>query len=310
MIYLVGAWFPASYRGRTLALLSAIGPFTAVFGGPLSGLILNLEAWGLKGWQWMFILEGGPTIIFGFFMYYLMRNGIDDAEWLEPGEKQWLRDRLARESVSPANEDGAFKLRYLLDPRILTLGLTFFGSASVGFSVMFFLPQITKEFGLGDLDALLLAALPPASGVIAMLLWGRHSDKTGERIKHGLAALAVSAIGGFVTSMSSDPTIRITGLCVMLAGAYAFLPCFWSIPSTIFSGATAAAAIAMIQSVGNISGFVGPSIMGAVKQHTGNFNLGLQIASIFAVMGMVALLASMQVVERHARRTAEAPSAA
>jgi ACS family tartrate transporter-like MFS transporter len=290
LFYLAGVWFPDSHRGRVLATLSTINPLAALIGAPISGVLLGIEALGLRGWQWMFILEGLPTVVLAVIVWLLMRDSPADAEWLDAHERAWLENQVRVMPAGAAARQSEFSWQGLFSPRVLALSATLFGAASIGFSVMFFLPQIIKQMGLSDFQAVMASALPPATGVVAMLLWGRHSDRTGERAWHTLAGLVTAIVGVLVTSSFSEPVVRMVGLCITVGGAYAFMPCFWTFPGRFLTGAAAAAGIAMINSVGSISGFIGPSLMGTMRDLTGSFDWGLRVTAVLAACGALAFV--------------------
>lgn len=290
IIYYLTCWFPARDRARIIALFMVALPLSSVIGAPLSTALLGIDAAGLRGWQWMFLLEAIPTIVLGFVVLRVLPDRHTDVAWLTSEEKNWLTHELAGET--PAHGAHTQSLRQaLLLPRVWRYGLVYFCVLVGLYGFSFWLPQIIASLGtLTYLQVGAVTAIPYSLACIALVLWGRHSDATGERSWHValpplLAALALAA-GGWL----SDPIAAFGGLCLAAIGIYAGLPAFWALASRGLQGAAAAGAIALINSLGNIGGFLGPAAIGFVKERTGSFAISLLFIASCLVVGAIVVL--------------------
>jgi ACS family tartrate transporter-like MFS transporter len=284
IIYYLTCWFPARDRARIIALFMIALPLSSVIGAPISTALLGIQAAGLHGWQWMFLLEAIPTIVLGFAVLWLLPDRPGDVAWLTRKEKVWLGSQLAIDATEHGEHTHSLKQALLL-PRVWRYGLVYFCVLVGLYGFSFWLPQIIASLGtLSNLQVGAVTTIPYALACVALVLWGRHSDATGERVWHValppmLAALALAA-GGWLTA----PVAAFGGLCLAAIGIYAGLPAFWALASRGLQGAAAAGAIALINSLGNIGGFLGPFAIGMVKERTGSFTLSmLFIASCLAV---------------------------
>jgi ACS family tartrate transporter-like MFS transporter len=238
----------------------------------------------------MFLLEAIPTIVLGFVVLRALPDRHTDVSWLTPDEKNWLTHELASES--PAHGAHTQSLRQaLLLPRVWRYGLVYFCVLVGLYGFSFWLPQIIASLGkLTYLQVGAVTAIPYSLACIALVLWGRHSDATGERSWHValpplLAALALAA-GGWLT----EPVVAFGGLCLAAIGIYAGLPAFWALASRGLQGAAAAGAIALINSLGNIGGFLGPAAIGFVKERTGSFAISMLFIASCLVVGAVVVM--------------------
>jgi ACS family tartrate transporter-like MFS transporter len=284
IIYYLTCWFPARDRARIIALFMIALPLSSVIGAPISTALLGIQAGGLHGWQWMFLFEAIPTIVLGFVVLRFLPDQIGDVAWLTKEEKVWLARELATEKVAHGAHTHSLR-QALLMPRVWRYGLVYFCVLVGLYGFSFWLPQIIASLGkLTNLQVGAVTTIPYALACVALVLWGRHSDATGERAWHvalppALAALALAA-GGWLT----DPVAAFGALCLAAVGIYAGLPAFWALASRGLQGAAAAGAIALINSLGNIGGFLGPTAIGFVKERTGSFAISLvSIASCLAL---------------------------
>ncbi len=284
IIYYLTCWFPARDRARIIALFMIALPLSSVIGAPISTALLGIEAGGLHGWQWMFLLEAIPTIVLGFVVLRFLPDRPSDVAWLTRLEKVWLGSQLATEASMHGAHAHSLKEALLL-PRVWRYGLVYFCVLVGLYGFSFWLPQIIASLGkLSNVQVGAVTTIPYALACIALVLWGRHSDATEERSWHValpplLAALALASSGWL-----TDPIAAFGGLCLAAIGIYAGLPAFWALASRGLQGAAAAGAIALINSIGNIGGFLGPVAIGFVKQRTGSFAISmLFIASCLAV---------------------------
>jgi ACS family tartrate transporter-like MFS transporter len=290
IIYYLTCWFPARDRARIIALFMIALPLSSVIGAPISTALLGIEAGGLHGWQWMFLLEAIPTIVLGFVVLRVLPDRHTDVTWLTSDEKTWLTHELASEL--PAHGAHTQSLRQaLLMPRVWRYGLVYFCVLVGLYGFSFWLPQIIASLGkLTNVQVGAVTMIPYALACIGLVLWGRHSDATGERSWHValpplLAALALAA-GGWLT----EPVAAFGGLCLAAIGIYAGLPAFWALASRGLQGAAAAGAIALINSLGNIGGFFGPAAIGFVKERTGSFAISMLFIASCLVVGAAVVM--------------------
>jgi ACS family tartrate transporter-like MFS transporter len=285
-------WFPAHERARIVSLFMAAVPLATLVGGPVSGALLELHGLGgLKGWHWLFIVEGLPAVLLGLAALKLLPDRPREAPWLTEEEKLALETKLAAEAK--ATRDVGYHLLgdALTKPRVLVLALLYFCIVVGLYGIGFWMPQVLQTFGLTPIEIGFLTAVPYLFASIAMVISGRHSDLTGERILH-LALPLFLAGAAFAWSATGAPLpLTMAALTLAAIGIYAAVSTFWSLPTAILTGTGAAAGLALVNSVGNLGGLVGPSIVGAIKQATGSFTAALLfLAGVTALGGLIALL--------------------
>ncbi len=295
MVLYVTYWIPAAKRGRIMAAFLLALPLSNVIGAPLSTALLSLDAGGLKGWQWMFIVEGIPAVILGFFVLRYLYDSPADAPWLKTDERRWLQDELARERAQIAAKSHTSLMAALRNPRVWRLSLVYFGIAAGLYAFGFWLPQIVKSVsGLPNVQTGLLTMLPYAIAAVAMYLWGRRSDRySDERRKHVAIPAAIAAVGLAVVALPGVPTmLSLLAIIVGTAGIYAAVPAFWTLPTSMLAGTAAAGGIALINSVGNLGGFLGPAAIGLLKDSTGGYgaSFGLLAALLLGAALLVVTL--------------------
>jgi ACS family tartrate transporter-like MFS transporter len=294
--YLLAAWFPAQYRTRALAILSVAVPLSSVIGGPFSVLLLQMDGLlGLKGWQWMFLVQGLPACIIGVLALVMLRDHPRDAHWLSPAERDALIAMLSAER----RDRPAGSLRAAItDPRVLVLACIQFGFVVCSYGVGIWLPLILQGQGLGNLAIGFTAAIPYVCATIAMLLWAGYVDRGGSKIGN-LAATCFLTAGGLTVSVVAGSFVpSLTGLTFALMGATAARAIFWAIPTRFLTGVAAAGGLAFINSIGAIGGFVGPFAMGWLKDLTGSFSAGLMCLACLGVLsGVLTLMLRMIVRE-------------
>ena len=293
-------WFPAQRRSRMNALFMIGIPIAGVIGGPLTGWILNafIGAHGLAGWQWLFAIEAVPSLILGVFTLFYLPNSISGASWLSADEKQLLQENIASESGGKNDHalSGVFG-----NPRVWLMAAIYFCCMMGLYGVSFYLPTLIKAAGVKDaLDVGMLTAIPYGCAVVAMLFNARSADRTGERRWHFSVASALGGLGLMLATIYGDNvTLAMAALSLGTAGLLATMPVFWTYPSAILGGTAAAAGIAMINSVGNLAGFVSPSIIGWMKDVTHSTNAGMYVVSAALFLGAVlALLQPRSLVNR------------
>jgi ACS family tartrate transporter-like MFS transporter len=294
IILYMSQWFPARARARAVATFMIAGLVASMVGNPVSGAILQYMdgAAGLTGWQWVFLLEGIPSVALGFVALRYLTDRPDLAHWLTPGERGWLVRRMDAEQRELRGREGRDWWQAMLDPRVWLLIAIYF-TVAVGDNVMgFFLPTFLKlQFpGLKEFHLGLLAALPPVLAVVAMVAVAHHSDRTGERRWHVAGSAFVAAVGWLLMAVAPSPWLFVAALVVALAGMKSMLPTFWTLPTSILGGTAAAAGIALINSVANLGGFFGPAAAGKLKAATGSFSTALLVvAAVLGIGGVLAL---------------------
>jgi MFS family permease len=301
IIFYLTLWFPAEYRARIVGYFMAAIPLSTVIGAPISGLLLTLHgAGGLAGWQWLFIMEAVPAVILSGFVFFYLTDKPADATWLAADERRWLNERLTLERKQRDAVQEFTVRQALVNPHVIGLSLVYFGAVATNYGLGFFLPQIVKAFGLTTFMTTVVSAAPYAVGTIAMVWWGRRSDRFAERRWHTAIPLFIAAAGIAASTVLDDPTLKMIAFCVAGFGIFACLPVFWTLPTAFLSGAAAAAGIAVINSIGNLAGFAGPFAMGWIKDHTGSYAGGLLLLAGLGViaMGVVLSLSHNDALER------------
>jgi MFS transporter, ACS family, tartrate transporter len=288
VIFFLTLWLPFSYRARVVAAFMAAMPVASVIGSPVSGLLTQLNGLaGLKGWQWMFLIEALPALVLTPIVLKVLSDKPGDASWLSVPERDWLTKQLNQErrQTTATKQPGVLEL--FRSGVIICLGVAYFGITGFNYGLSFFLPQIVKQFGLSIVQTGFVSAIPFAVAAFGMTWWGRRSDRLAERRFHLLLPLALAAIGLTGSTFVGPPALKLTLMCVAAFGVFSALPIYWTLPPTLLAPASAAAGIALINSLGNLSGFVNPYAIGAIKDLTGSFSGGLQLISVF---GMISLL--------------------
>ncbi|AET90862.1 MFS transporter [Burkholderia sp. SFA1] len=286
-------WFPERYRARAVGGYIIAGSFSAVLGGPISTALMTYAngMLGLQGWQWMFILEGIPAMLLGLFTLRIMTERPADADWLADDEKQWLETTLAAEREAIGGHTHFPLLRVAGDIRVWSLACLF-GCALVGiYGLFLWLPQIVKSLGhLSNIEVGFLSAAPPLLGVLGTFIISRSSDRTGDRKKHLAFVYGMSAIAIAGSAYAPNPVIAYALLCATGLFIYAGNPLFWSLASSFRTGAAGAATIALINTIAQFGGLVGPWSIGLVRNATGNFKLALLTIAAFLVVATVIAL--------------------
>lgn len=282
-------WFPARDRARAVAFFMAASPITGMLGGPTGGAILQFmdEVGGLRGWQWLFILEGIPAIVLGIIVLRRLPDGPADAAWLTNDEKASLIKRLAAEEHQRATAHGLTLSQSLTDGRIWLLVLLYFTIATGSNAFGFYLPELIKSrfMGLTEFEIGLLAAVPNAVAVPLMILNGYHSDRTGERRWHVAVPALVASFGWLLCASVDSPWPSLAALTLIQVGIMSMIPTFWSLPTALLSGMAAAGGIALVNAVGNLGGFLGPNILGQSRELTDGFVAGLLTLAGVMVVG-------------------------
>lgn len=274
-------WFPAQRRARVNGLFMTSFAIAGAVGGPIAGLIMSrMEGVGhLANWQWLFILEGIPSLIAGIFVLLYLPEKPANAKWLSVAEQQAVTEALVAENTS-ASKHISLK-DACSDYRIWLCAAVYFCIVSGNATIAFWTPSIIKEIGVqGNLQIGLISAIPFIAGTLAMIWNGIHSDKTGERRMHSAIATLIACIGLIVTGLTlGNAVLALCALTLAAIGILAAFPVFWSIPAAFLAGTAAAGGIALINSIGNLAGFVAPYMIGALKTSTGSLSSGLYVVA-------------------------------
>jgi MFS transporter, ACS family, tartrate transporter len=292
IIFYLTHWYPARERARAFAWFLAAIPVCGVIGGPLSGALLTLDGrLGLQGWQWLFLLEGIPSVVVGLAVLVLLPDRPRDARWLTPAERDWLEERMEAERALTASPHGESLRRMLGNPRMWWLALSYFLLIVPLYGFALWLPQLVKTSGdFGNFEVGVITAVPYAVAAVGMVLVGRRSDRTGERHLH-LAVPAMIGAVGFLGVTRSGATGPLVGALSLTAfGVLGWLGPFWSLPTAFLRKQAAAGGIALINSMGAFGGFVGPYLIGRIKERTGEFAPGLLLLAGFLVAAAVIIL--------------------
>jgi len=278
VIYYLTLWFPAEYRGRIFGLFLIISPLNNTIAAPLGGLILKYfdGVMGYPGWRWLFIVEGLPTLLMAYLCLKLVTDRPDQAAWLTEAEKAHLRAKLQRESELRTATRHLTLWQTLGNPTVLLFSVVYTGLAIGIYGLSLWMPQLIKGMGVKDSFHIgLIMAIPYLIATVCMVLWSRHSDRTGERVFHCAGALALGAAGMVASAYIESPQLAMVALTFAAIGMYSSQPVFWAMPTSYLAGVAAAGGIAFINSVGNLGGFVGPFMVGWLKDHLGGFQAGL-----------------------------------
>ena len=302
-------WFPSYYRTRMMGIFQSASVISLFVGPPIGGLLLLLQGWlGLQGWQWLFIIEGLPPIIMCYVTWKLLTDRPKDAAWLTPQQQTWLQGRLdseqtQREAVRRYSLGQAFS-----NPKMWLLTIAYVGQNGSSYGLVFFLPLIVKGLGVSTDYIGLVSALPYLCAFVAMIYWGYHSDLKGERTWHvaGAALLAAGGLAACVVIGVGHPVITMIALCLAMMGQQSLVPTFWSLPSAMLTGVALAGGLAMINAVGNLGGWLGPSVYGLVKDATGSADIGLLCLAVGPLVTAIAVVLAghdrrlERLMERHA----------
>ena len=282
-------WFPARARGRATAAFLLGIPIANILGAPISSSLLALDGLaGLHGWQWLLILEGLPATILGFVCLFTLTDKPEQAKWLSPEERTWLVEVLASERQAIAAKHASKLKDAFTNWRVLVCAAVNFCAIIGSVGLGLWMPQILKGFGFGVVTVGFLAAIPYICGALTMMLWARLSDKGGERSWFVASALLLGALALVVCGYAtSSALISIVALCGAVVGIMCYQSTFWPIPSSFLTGSAAAGGLALIVSIGNLGGFVGPYIIGEIKQTTGSFSWALIAVAAFLTVAAI-----------------------
>jgi len=288
-------WFPKRFRARYISMFALGIPLSSVIGSPISGLLLNMDGiLGFKGWQWLYIIEALPAFVVGVLIWVLLADKPEKATWLTTAEREYVKSELARERARQPDQGSHGnlwqQLKLLGDKRVITFALVFFGTGVPSYGLGLWLPQIINDFGLTTFQTGLVSAIPFVFGSIAMIVWGRRSDRTGERVWHTVAAAWVAAAGLAACFWITSPVLSLVALSVAAGGIYAVKGPFLSSVSESFSAKHAAVGIALVSSLGNLSGQFAPWMVGVIRDNTGQFQPALLALGLCSLAGGAVML--------------------
>ncbi|WP_321969037.1 MFS transporter [Paraburkholderia tropica] len=285
-------WFPSRYRAQIIGLFMLANPVSTALGSIVSGFILRMDGLlGVAGWQWLFILEGMPSVVMGFITLRYLSDAPSKARWLDADERDWLDRQISSEAAERARKHKLSLGQTLMNPHVL-LGLIYFLIVTANNGLVLWQPQIMKALGLAEHWVGPVNAIPFVVGAITMLVWGRLADRRGKYRIDLACACTVAAVGLALAASSTQPLMVIAGLVLAAVGGYGALPAFWALPTTFLSGTAAAAGIALANSIGNLGGFAGPYLIGYVRSTTSGYGYGLAMLAVAALLaGLISLCA-------------------
>ena len=298
MILYLTFWLPRAQRTRMTGFFLLAIPMSSVLGAPMSGLIMQYTdgLFGMSGWRNMFLIEGIPAIILAFVTWFYLTDRPADAKWLEPEERRWLQDTLDAEDRETSQAHHWPLKKSLTNPRIIGLSFIYFAAVYGLYALSFFLPSMVAGFAqtfntkFSLLETGMIVAVPYVFASIAMVWWSHHSDRTGERVWHVAGPLFLAGVAIPVALFLNSPFLVMVAMTITAMGVYSALPVFWYLPTTFLTGAAAAGGIALINSIGNASGFFAPYITGFAKDATGDYKLAMFIVGGICIMGGILTL--------------------
>jgi MFS family permease len=285
-------WFPAEHRARIIGIFMVAIPVAGLTGSPISGAILGLDGrLGLGGWQWLFILEAVPAILMGIAAFVWLTDRPEHAHWLAPEQRAWLVAKLDAERRRPTARVAQLSVwRVMSNKYVLVMALVYSGAAGASSALALWQPQLIKSFGLTNWETGLLNAVPYAIAAVWMVIWGRNSDRTGERVWHNALPLGWMVLAMVATFAVTQLWMLIPLLALILAGTYACKGPFWALSSEWLAAPVAAAGLAQINALGNLSGFFCNFLIGWIKASTGSFPLALMPIAALAAIGTICVI--------------------
>jgi ACS family tartrate transporter-like MFS transporter len=284
-------WIPARHRARYIGVFALGMTLANVIGAPISGLLLDMHGFlGFRGWQWLYLLESVPAILLGITFFFVLPDRPADARWLTAEQKAWLQDELRRDQGDNEPTRHKSSLAMITDRRVLMLAAVFFLTAVPSYGLGLWLPQIIKSAGFTNVATGLLAAVPFAFGSLAMIVVGALSDRNRERVWHTVWPTLLSFAGLAIGALASSPMLQFIAICCAAMGIYGIKGPFLALVSQAFSVRTAAAGIAAVSMIGNLSGFAAPYMVGLMIDKFGSYRYGLLGLALQALLGAVLLL--------------------
>jgi MFS family permease len=284
-------WFPSSYRAKIVGIFMVAIPLAGVIGSPMSGAILGMDGvLGLGGWQWVFIIEAIPAVALGVLSLFWLTDRPGHAKWLAPEEQDWLIARLRAERGRTSKVEHTGVWQIMFNRHVLFMALIYSGAVGASTSLGLWMPQIVKAYGLTNFETGCVNSIPFAIAAVWMVLWGHSSDRSGERVWHNAIPLGWMVLAILGISLSHSLWTSIPLLTLIAAGTYASKGPFWALSSEWLGPAAAAAGLAQINALGNLSGFFFNYAIGWIRDETGSFGLALMPIAVVAAIGTVCVL--------------------
>ncbi|MBK4738158.1 MFS transporter [Noviherbaspirillum sp. DKR-6] len=284
-------WFPGAWRGKATAAFLVGIPVANMLGSPISGALMELHGLaGLKGWQVLLLIEALPAVVLGVLCLYLLPDGPMQARWLTQQERSWLEDKLASEQKTLTQKHGDKLRDAFTNWRVFVLALINFCGIIGSLGIGLWLPQIVKEFGLRAGQVGLVTAIPYAVGAVSMLLWARLANRSARRLPYVVSAMMIAALALATSAFLAAPVAKMLAITLTVSAILSFQATFWAIPSSFLTGRAAAGGLALIVSIGNLGGFVGPSMIGFIRQATNSFTVPLLSVAGALLIGACAML--------------------
>ena len=281
-------WYTSKERARIVAIFMTATAIANVIGSPISGALLGIHWLGLHGWQWLFILEGIPAVLLGFVVFFYLPDGPNDAKWLTSDEKKWIGARIGLEGDAKNAKGHGSLAAAFATPAVWIFCLVYFANAMTTYGIVTWLPTIIKKTGsFTNFNVGCLTAIPYAVGALTMVFVGKNSDRTGKHALHVCGAALVAGCGLLFAAFQHTTIGVILGFSVAAMGIYSLVGPFWALPTAFLGGTAAAAGIALINSVGNLGGFLGPFLLGKIKTETGL----LILSGVITIGGLLVLVA-------------------
>ncbi len=309
IIVYLSHWFRYQDRAKAVAMLMAGISVSNIIGSPLSGWLMKHTWLGLAGWRWMFIIEGAPAVVLGIVTLFYLTDWPHHAKWLPEDERQWLVGELEREKQAKQAKHSLGILQAFRHREVILLTLAYFFMVTAVYGLNFWLPSIVKKLsGTSIMNVSLIAALPYCVGLGSILLMGWHSDKTKERRWHTALAMMTTSLGLVLSALAGNYTVlAVSMFCLAAAGTAGYLPGFWALPTSFLTGTAAAASIGLINSFGNLGGFVGPYVVGYLSKKTGSYFSGILYLSASALVASGLILSLRATKGRTAPEEAPLP---
>jgi ACS family tartrate transporter-like MFS transporter len=304
-ILLFTYWFPDAHRARIIGLFTLALPVSVALGAPISTAVLGLDGMlGIKGWQWIYILEAVPTVLIGLFVLFAMNDRPEKAKFLTEPERDWLTTTLARERRAVESGGKFSVLRGMTNPKVLLLSVNYLGIVTASLGLLLFVPQIIKSLGATNMGTGYATSIAYVCGAISMIGFGWLSDHLGDRRWLLFGTCMLSTVGLVIAGATMGTWWSLLGMCIATIGFYGTKGPFWSMPTMLLTGSAAAGGIAFINAFGNIGGALGPAIVGWLKNTTGSYSGGLYGLAVFTGVSAAIALFALNIPRRVAIRVA------
>jgi len=293
IVFYLSQWFPERQRAGAMSKFMVSIPLSSAIGGPLGGTLLSLDGrFGLAGWQWLFLVEGVPSLLLAVVVWFVLVDRPTDAKWLTVDERDWLTTRLSAERQRSERVAETSAVKALASGVVWWLAVLYFLAIAAELGPVFFGPVLLSEaLHVNSTTIGYMIGAIGIAGVAGMLLNGAHSDRSRERVVHAALPMCLMAVGFVITALAHSALMLIAGLAVISFAVNAFLPVFWCVPSALLSGTAAAGGIALINSIGNLGGFAAPTIVGWGRSMTGTYVGSMLLLGAFALVAAAMMFA-------------------